>query len=158
MSPIKIREAAKYLCRESSWNLTNLELQKILYICHMIYLGNTEGEPLIEGDFQAWGYGPVHTSLYYLLKRYGSRPIPEHAFSSVKDIDENRHKQEFDKLKVMIKRFLKNYSYGSGGKLVAITHRDNGAWAKNYEIRENNKISNKDILEEYKSRHGGKVK
>ena len=32
-------QAAKYLAQRSGWQYTNLELQKLLYITHMTYLG-----------------------------------------------------------------------------------------------------------------------
>ena len=62
-------QAAKYLAKKSGWKYTNLELQKLLYIAHMIHLGKT-GEPLFEDAFEAWNYGPVIPGLYYFLKSY----------------------------------------------------------------------------------------
>ena len=48
---IDVLQAAKCLGRMSSWRFSNLELQKIIYICHMLYLGQ-QGEPLVKGDFR----------------------------------------------------------------------------------------------------------
>jgi len=33
--------AAKRMCERSGWTLSNLELQKLLYIAHMFHLGET---------------------------------------------------------------------------------------------------------------------
>ena len=56
---IDVLQAAKCLGRMSSWRFSNLELQKIIYISHMLYLGQEE-KPLVEGYFQVWNYGPAH--------------------------------------------------------------------------------------------------
>ena len=49
---VSAMDAARYLCVSSSWGLTNLALQKILYIAHMFHLGRTD-EPLIPEQFEA---------------------------------------------------------------------------------------------------------
>ncbi len=61
---IDVLQAAKYLAKRSKWEYSNLELHKILYIAHMIYLGD-ERYPLLEAKFEAWNYGPVIPYLYY---------------------------------------------------------------------------------------------
>ncbi|RWO77206.1 type II toxin-antitoxin system antitoxin SocA domain-containing protein [Mesorhizobium sp.] len=64
---LHVLSAAKHLAKQSGWSLSNLELQKILYLAHMFYLGRT-GEPLVSGHFEAWDYGPVHPDLYHRVK------------------------------------------------------------------------------------------
>ena len=49
--------AARYICARGDWRVTNLALQKILYLAHMVHLGRT-GRALIDGEFEAWDYGP----------------------------------------------------------------------------------------------------
>ena len=144
--PINVLQAAKHLCKKSDWKLSNLELQKMIYICHMFYFGQ-QNEPLVSGDFEAWDYGPVHPSLYHHLKRYGAKPIDKSAFEAVEDLCESNHKGQIEILNYL----LKSFPPGSGPKLVAITHWDNGAWAKHYRPREKNIVLPiADILEEYK--------
>ena len=72
---INVLQAAKYLCQESNWTLTNLEVQKLIYLSHMIYMGFYGEGPLIGGTFQAWKRGPVHPELYEKLRIYKSEPI-----------------------------------------------------------------------------------
>lgn len=50
--------------------LTNLDLQKIVYLLHGFFLRQT-GRPLVTGEFVAWDYGPVHRALYDALKVHG---------------------------------------------------------------------------------------
>ncbi len=135
--------AAKTLCELSDWTLTNLRLQKILYVAHMAHLGRENGDPLIRQErFEAWSYGPVLSSLYHRVKAFGRDPIKNvfHAIprtppgSALKALTEM-----YEKLKLK-----------TPGELVAITHRSEGAWAKHYQPGiPHIKIPNEDIREEY---------
>ena len=50
--------------------VTNLALQKLLYLSHMVHSGRGRGL-LASNHFQAWDYGPVEPQLYHKLKAYG---------------------------------------------------------------------------------------
>lgn len=141
--------AAKYLCGLSDWSLSNLQIQKILYIAHMAYLGEHD-EPLIGDDhFQAWDYGPILPKLYRQLKPFGSSPIPD-IFHFVKTF---RDKEEKEKVESVLIWAYENLSKMSHGKLVAITHRGNGAWWNTYRPQgENLVISDKAIKKEFVER------
>jgi uncharacterized phage-associated protein len=67
--------AARYACRMSGWSLTNLKLQKILYIAHMVFVGRTNGQLLTDEAFEAWDFGPVLPSLYHRVKIFGDASI-----------------------------------------------------------------------------------
>ncbi len=137
--------AAKHLGILSDWSKTNLELQKILYIAHMIHLGE-HGKPLVKDHFQAWIFGPVHPVLYHKAKIFGAKPV-RNIFRSIEDLDKNLSETN------TLKRTYNVVSEFSGAKLVAITHCDYGAWAKNYKPDAMGIIiPNADILEEYKER------
>ena len=145
--------AAKHLCGKSGWQLTNLEVQKILYICHMLYLGHTQ-KPLLEGLFEAWDYGPVHPELYHnWLKYYGSDSVPESAFDDVKDLNRSSYRREIS----LIGQMAESFPHPSGSRLIGITHWEEGAWAKNYEPGVKGKIiPNSDVFEEYEKRYSKK--
>ncbi|SUW69031.1 Panacea domain-containing protein [Bordetella avium] len=90
-------EAAKYACRASDWTLTNLQLQKILYIAHMIHLGRT-GRPLIHDEmFEAWDYGPVLPSVYRRASSFGADTVKD-VFHSVQDLEPFLDSEEMDTL------------------------------------------------------------
>ena len=83
-------EAARVLCEKSGWKLTNLQLQKMLYIAHMTYMGERDGEPLISGmfpPFEAWEFGPVSPTAYRHVKTFGAEPIGN-VFRSVRDVSD----------------------------------------------------------------------
>ncbi len=139
-------QAVKQICNAGEWRISNLKLQKMLYIAHKVYMGRNEGEPLINELFEAWDYGPVLPSLYHKLKMFGSDPI--------KDIFWDTKNPKLPFLEEACKHLLPM----SGGKLVALTHREGGAWSKNYQpgilgiI-----IPNEEIFEEYKQSSKGCV-
>lgn len=146
---IDVLQAAKHLCKESEWRLTNLELQKIIYITHMLYLGQKGIKcPLVEGTFQAWDYGPVHPDLYSRINRYkcGADFISEKVFKNVKDLNEKDHSDQI----FALKEVFDLYPPGSSLELIEDTHQEKGAWYKRYIPGiKGIPITNHDILEEY---------
>lgn len=143
--PVSVTAAAKYICEKSGWTITQLALQKILYLAHMVHLGRAS-EPLVHGDFEAWDYGPVHPILYHKIKAYGSKPVPKVLYP--KDELGPAH---LATLNEACERLLKK----SPGELVQNTHWENGAWAKNYSAGAKGiVISEFDIVQEYNRRMG----
>ena len=69
-------QAAKRACEASGWKLSNLQLQKILYLSQMVYAGKYNGARLIDDhDFDAWDYGPVLPAVYRRVSSFGSRTL-----------------------------------------------------------------------------------
>ena len=147
-------QAAQCLCKTSGWKLSYLELQKILYICNMLYLGAT-GEPLVEGNFEAWDYGPVHPVLHLYLQSYGLESIPKNAFDNFV-YDKELNSKEEKMLTETAKRFSDIPKSKLKPKLIAITHQEVSAWRRKHRpslkgIR-GIRILNEDIEKEYKRR------
>ncbi len=143
--PISHKQAAKELCRLSGWTLTNLQIQKLLYLAELHFVGESDGEDqLILSPFEAWDYGPVVPDSYHTLKIFGSKPV-ENIFRTVPEIDAGRRKETLG-------RVYNAYGELSPGQLVSITHWDGGAWAKNYAPGISAIIPRRDILEEYRKR------
>ena len=142
--PISVLQAAKYMGKLSSWSLSNLEMQKLLYIAHMLHLGD-HNHPLVRGNFEAWDLGPVHPVLYHRAKVFGARPV-ENIFRSVSNLKDGTERDMLDEA-------IKELEDLTGPDLVAITHWEKGAWAKNYKPGVHNIIiPNADILAEYNLR------
>jgi uncharacterized phage-associated protein len=138
--------AARHICARGNWGVTNLALQKILYMAHMVHLGRT-GKRLVEAQFQAWDYGPVEPSLYRQVRIFGNKPIQDIFFwappivagPEVSTLDEACD-------------FL---GQKSPGELVAMTHWQNGAWARHYVPGAKSiPIPDADIIAEYHARIG----
>ena len=135
--------AAATLAEMSDWSLSNLQIQKLLYLAQMFHLGEN-GEPVFQDDFEAWKLGPVVPSVYQNAKIFGSKPVKSFF---VKSRLPDGSKRE------MLSRTLTELPDVSPWKLVSITHWDGGAWAKNYSAEySGSTISKEDILDEYQAR------
>lgn len=139
---ISIFDAAKRLCEKSGWTLAHLDIQKLIYLANMFHIGQ-HGYPLIKEKFEAWDYAPVQSELYHHLKLYGSFKVKS-MFRRGNIIDD--HITEA----IILDKVYVQLSNKSPSWLVAITYRQNGAWAKHYISKSCDKIiSNEDILQEY---------
>lgn len=139
-------QAAKKICELSDWTITNLKLQKILYLSHLYYLGR-EKEPLVNEKFEAWYYGPVEPLLYDKMKVFGNRPIRDAFF----DITTKTPCKEF----YFIENQYNEISNKSTWDLVLLTHLKGGAWERYFEEdQKHRKIPNEDISEEYNKFYG----
>ena len=138
---VSVFSAAKRLCELNDWSISNLDLQKLLYLAHMVRLGRT-GESLIDGGFEAWNYGPVQPSLYHRAKVFGSDPVGN-VFHTAGPVVPG---QDLD----AIQEISEQLKGAAPGKLVAITHWEQGAWAKHYHPSYRGMpIPNEDIQQEY---------
>lgn len=141
---VSVFSAARYLCEKSGWGLSNLKLQKILYLAHMVHLGEHH-QPLVNERFEAWDYGPVSPELYRQVKTFGSGPIRNvfHGFSNPGD----------PSIRASLDDVYDQVGHLTAGQLVQITHRSGGAWDTHYVpgvlgVR----IPNEAIREEYDER------
>lgn len=142
---VSVNSAAEYICDKSGWTITQLSLQKILYLAHMVHLGR-HNSPLVQGKFEAWDYGPVHPSLYQKVKAFGAKPIPQVFWSS---------EAISGTVKEVLEDACENLLHLSPGQLVQNTHWPKGAWASHYiPSAKNITIPESSIIDEYKARVG----
>lgn len=120
---MSVWSAARTLGSESGWSLSNLEMQKTLYVAQMLHLGRT-GRPLFDNRIEAWDYGPVVPDLYHEAKRFGRQPVA--------DIFDAPHFEALSCEAMSIRDALIMTRHMSAGQLVAYTHRPGGAWEMHY--------------------------
>ena len=137
--------AAATACDFRDWQLTNLELQKVLYVAHMVHLGRT-GDPLVNEEFEAWDYGPVLPDVYRVAAMFGRDPVQRilGAMPVAADTSERRTIQE-------VSTYLAKFS---ASQLVGITHWSRGAWASVYRPGSRHiRIPNAEVAREFKLRN-----
>lgn len=142
---VSTNAAAEFICERSGWAITQLSLQKILYIAHMVHMGRGHG-PLVPGHFEAWDYGPVHPVLYQKVKGFGAKPIPNVFWTKTAPdgVDLATLTEACEQLLPL-----------SPGALVQNTHWRLGAWAKHYNASGRGiVIPEADIIAEYQARVG----
>lgn len=141
--------------RSSEYEVTNLSLQKLLYLVHSIFLIE-HNSSLVSGHFEAWQYGPVHPAVYEAFKAFGREPIQcfaqayNYSTLSFQKIDE----VEDVAVKRIVKRVINTFGGMSPSQLVNLTHAKGGAWDKTVNKAETSialglRINNTDTKELY---------
>lgn len=145
----RVMEVAKRICEVGDWRVSNLKLQKLAYLAHMIHLGR-HAQPLVNETFEAWDYGPVLPSLYREVKIFGSAPI-KNIFRSVGPISDEAQRESVDEA-------CSHFLHLPPAALVALTHQLGGAWAETYRPGSlGTPIPNAMILDEWKKRAAGEI-
>ncbi|KAA6205363.1 MAG: DUF4065 domain-containing protein [Candidatus Tokpelaia sp.] len=157
MGGARLDTVCKYICEKSSWGVSNLRLQKILYLAQMFHMGRHEGRRLVDTSFQAWDFGPVSPELYHRVKDFGAQPITEigeDIFSQPGEtFPEARLFQPEDPRKKTLDDICDKFLSWTPGQLVGVTHWKKGAWAKYYQPGMFGvQIPDKDIWGEYNVR------
>lgn len=124
-------------CLDEGWKITNLKLQKMLYFIQLraIQLGE---QPLIDDQFEAWMFGPVVENVYYA-----------YCINAGLDIDQTeKYDGRHPKIPSYVEDVFKHFISRSSWSMVQLTHRDGGAWQKNYVSGSRNLIPINDIRED----------
>jgi uncharacterized phage-associated protein len=102
--------------------------------------------PLISESFEAWDYGPVVPDLYRRAKGFGKGPV-RNVFHWIPKVPQ-------DSPDYAVLREVEEATRGiSPGRLVSITHWEDGAWARYYIAGSRGiRIPNSAILDEYRER------
>ncbi|WDR04056.1 DUF4065 domain-containing protein [Devosia algicola] len=143
---IRLDTAARFLCEQSGWSISNLQLQKLLYLAQVEHAARCNGAELVGDKFQAWDYGPVIPKLYGRLKMFGAGRV-EDVFRDALTL-----KQESDSHESLA-TVWSDFGDVAPGELIEVTHWDRGGWAQRYEpgIR-SIPIRQTDIIEEARNR------
>ena len=140
--PFMVEKLVHRMCEKTDWSLSQLSIQKGLYISHMVHLGQNSGSPLVSEQFEAWDYGPVLPSVYQMLKMFGRKPV-KNIFLEANGLDGTSAADVIDVIAAQIKEMRP-------ASLVHYTHDPKGAWAKHYcPGARGVTIPNEDILSEY---------
>jgi uncharacterized phage-associated protein len=130
------------LSAHGSKRLTNMQLQKLVYISHGYNLA-IQKEPLLYQGVYAWQFGPVIPDLYEALKQYGAGYVAE-------DIPETEDSVNPDSPEMdIIRAVWKAYGKFSGPKLSSITHRGDTPWSKVWKEQPYGLIPNDLIAKHY---------
>ena len=118
------KQTAKTFWDLNDGKITNLRMQKLAYLGHVVSLGELE-KPLIPEGFQAWDYGPVNPELYHQMKPFGSYNIAN-VFGN------SSLKHTAPKLFDIVSGVSKMTKNLTNSQLIALTHANDGAWSKSY--------------------------
>ena len=103
--------------------LTPLQIQKLTFFAHGWMLG-IHHQPLLEGEFEAWTYGPVMPAIYHNLSYYGGDPVTSPILA---------RKTEFSPEETnILNQVYDIYGKYDGLQLSAMSHTPGGPWDRTW--------------------------
>lgn len=130
-------------CKENK-NISNLTLQKLLYLVNREFLKNgCEAITYV----QAWKFGPCFPSVYYQYCTFGNLPLTVYEYS-------NEDYRKFDIPLNIVDEIVEKYRELEPWEIQKIVCPKNGAWERNFQKHFNgidcirNVIPHKDIKKE----------
>lgn len=129
--------------KEQGICISNMSLQKLLFIANGAYLAET-GNPLINEPIEVWPYGPVVKNVYHAFKEYGNTEIQQlpalyYLMTSDKNLDDTANEA--------IEFVLKVASKLDAIQLSNWTHLPGSPWSKANDLRKS--IIPNEFMEEY---------
>jgi uncharacterized phage-associated protein len=131
------------LARRSGKSLTNMQLQKLVYIAHGYSLAKLR-QPLFHNNIHAFEWGPVIPNLYKTLRQYGAGEVKDYILTNESPISEDSAEME------IIREVWQDYGEFSGLELSALTHRTGTPWSETWRTNQFGVISDELIAEYYR--------
>lgn len=133
------------LAEHEAYSLTNMQLQKLVFFSHGVYLG-AFGRPLIVEEVKAWTFGPVIPQLYNKLRRYGGGTVTQFLEN---DYDDEVSRLDTDKLALSVIHLVwKTFGRFSGARLSAISHQPGSPWDLTWK-REEFSVIPQSVIQDY---------
>jgi uncharacterized phage-associated protein len=134
---------------ESENPITQMKLQKMLFIAQGIHLVLNDRKPLFEEPIQAWKYGPVVPQIYKQYKFYGSQPILDTELLTMF----NGELPKIDDINPAATKAIdltwKLTKDISASKLSSWTHNPNSPWSKIFEQSTNDLVIPNELIASY---------
>ena len=117
------------IAKKNDKQLTNMQLQKLVYFAHGWHLALT-GEPLLTDTVMAWTFGPVIPPLYNSLRSYGNGIITE----PIRRKDDLTgeifvvKEPHTDYVEKVLQRVWEVYGHMTGSQLSYLTHQEGTPW------------------------------
>lgn len=144
-SSLAIANAFLEMAERDAKTLTNMQLQKLVYIAHGFNLA-LFGDSLIYHNIHAWEWGPVIPKLYKPLRKYGAGIVTD----KLQIPDDEQPVAPGSREMSTIKNVWSAYGKFSGSKLSSMTHREGSPWSKVWSEHPHGIIPSETIAEHYK--------
>ncbi len=139
--PYTAAHIANYILEKASMDsveITNLKLQKLVYIFFGWSLVLGSKKVLFKDSIRAWKYGPVIPSLYHQFKKFEGRKIEEGTKAVIYDLKKNIIKDADEReinseIRQTLDMLWRTYKNASSGHLVFLTHEKETPWWKTYD-------------------------
>ncbi len=151
-SALAVANAFLELAERDDKQLSNMQLQKLVYIAHGFNLALL-GEPLFYNNVHAWEWGPVIPKLYKLLRKYGAGLVTD----KLQLPEEEQPVDPASREMSIINNVWTAYGKFTGAKLSAMTHREGSPWSKVWQEKQYAVIPTEIIAENYQQLLNGKT-
>lgn len=101
-----VQDVAEYVItysEEKDYGISNLKLQKILYLIQAYSLIQTK-KPCFSEDIEAWDFGPVIPEVYRKYKQFGSTDIQVRC-RNLEEIQKGFEKEDRKRIEAVIDKF-----------------------------------------------------
>ncbi len=140
------------IAQDSGQQLTNMQLQKLVYFAHGWHLALT-GEPLLEDAVKAWNFGPVIPPLYNSLKKFGNGVVTEPIKRKDPETGEILIPQEpeSDFVRQLLQRVWQVYGPMTGAQMSYLTHQAGTPWDSAWKKEKFSVIPNELIRDHFRA-------
>ncbi|MEG0470804.1 MAG: DUF4065 domain-containing protein [Solibacillus sp.] len=147
-------DVSKYILSKTP--VTQLKLQKLVYLCYEKFLLETK-KSLFSEKVVAWQYGPVVKEMYEEYRTYGSSNIPYEEDDAIEIILDMHYEVPSSFMRILssdvglnainvIDEVIEEYKGFSANQLVDLTHEEHRPWSK---VNRNEQITDSIILSCY---------
>jgi uncharacterized phage-associated protein len=126
MNALDVANEIIRVAHETGKSISNMKLQKLLYLTQGIHLALKSDTPLFDDSIEAWKYGPVVPSVYHKFKIYFSGDIPKNHPFTGDSVEFNSDQKK------IIARVVELYGGLSAIKLSNFTHLEESPWFEIY--------------------------
>lgn len=155
-APYEVGAVANFMigrARQQRRLLTNLKLQKLVYISYGIHLVVMD-KRLFRSRIEAWRYGPVIPELYHEFKRFGSGPI--RSWSMDFDYENERFRipkipDDDEGASLALEATWDVYHPLRASNLVELTHAEDTPWDRAYQRGRGSPIDDRDVRTHYQA-------
>jgi uncharacterized phage-associated protein len=133
--------AANLLLEKAEGHLTNMQLNKLIYIAHGFVMVRTNSPLLNKNyyeDVEAWRYGPVIPSIYHEFKAHGKEEIGLYQPSLLVEQDPELGAVVFkpviknERIIKILEWIWRQFGHMGASTLVRITHCSGTPWSMTY--------------------------
>lgn len=119
------------LANRDGYQLSPMQLQKLMYFANGYYLAENDGQVLINEFFEAWDYGPVVPTVYYEFREYGDRPVRRLAYTHDRELGRRIVAPPpfgDSRAETVIQWVWRHYRDFSGLQMSRMTHKVDSPW------------------------------
>lgn len=142
---LAVAQAFLDLAEREGKTLTNMKLQKLVFLAHGVHLAAYD-KPLIEEPIRAWDFGPVIPPLYEKLRRFGRGDVNPDIAPMERTLDPEG--SEFQ----AIRSVWEAYKPFDAWSLSKITHLPGSPWSQVWSRCKYDDIPNGVIRDYYRGR------